>query len=128
MCWCQEKISSAGSMASMSEENVGLQLMINPQILKLNHFLKNDVYKNRVCSKRYFNFLAQKTSPPVRYWYFSKSTNLILNNSKKVHFQRIKLKCSSPGIGIFVVTEECKESQRFCKNNSEKTPVVFLRK
>lgn len=96
----------------MSGENAGLQLVIKPQILNLNHFdiLKNDVYKNWFYSKKkYFCFMVQKNSSPIRYWYFSKSTNLILNNSKKVHFQRIKFKCSSPGTSIFILIGECKE-------------------
>lgn len=51
----------------MSGENAGLQLVIKPQILNLNHFdiLKNDVYKNWFYSKKsIFVSWSRKTRLP----------------------------------------------------------------
>lgn len=109
LCWCQKKMAQlkVGPVQmrriwayNSYDENTNFELLT---------ILKSDVYKNCFILKSVFiswprrpHFLSDSG--------ISRSANIIWNNSKRVRFQRIKFKCSSPGISIFILIEECKES------------------
>lgn len=102
LCWCQKKIAQLEVRPVQMRRMWACISYHESTKFEPLTILKSDICKNCFIPKSVFISWPRKThfSSDTA---ISHSANLILNNSKRVHFQRIKFKCSSLGISIFIL-------------------------